>query len=128
MLGKLYPLGYTAQDAGKRFVNLMEDERTVLVDIRFNPVSRHYPPWGGKALKEIWSGRYYPLSCLGNENYKGGPIKIADPDLGIPVLMRGLQQGYNLILLCACKSYDTCHRKVVCEMVKAVLPNVEIVL
>jgi len=32
-----------------------------------------------------------------------------------------LQHGYSVVLLCACKDYETCHRKVVAEMIQQVL-------
>ena len=79
-LGKLIPFGYATKDADQRLAELMRDERTVLVDIRYKAVSRYRPQWNGKALREAWSGRYFPLSALGNVNYNnGGPIKIFMP-------------------------------------------------
>ena len=128
MLGKLVPFGYATPDAQARLEALMQNKKTMLVNIRFNPVSRWNPVWRKKTLQLTWQERYYALPCLGNINYKGGPILIANPDLGIPVLVRILQRGCNLILLCACAKYETCHRKVVCELVRQVLPEVEVIL
>ncbi len=128
MLGRLIPFGYATPDAQARLEALMQDEKAVLVDIRYNPVSRWRPMWNKKALSERWGGRYSHVKLLGNVNYNnGGPIQIANAERGIPLVVQGLQRGLTIILLCVCKEYSTCHRRVVCDMVKEKLPGVEIV-
>lgn len=127
MSGKLIPFGYLAKDADQQLEAMMRDPRAVLVDIRYNAVSRR-KEWNPHGLIRLYGSRYRPLSMLGNKNYNNdGPIEIADPKLGIPLLVEGLTKGYDLILMCACKDYATCHRKAVVDLVKAQLPQVEIV-
>jgi hypothetical protein len=103
----------------------MAQSNTALVDIRYNARGRR-PEWNSERLRERYGVRYKPLSCLGNKNYKGGPIQIANPERGIPLLVDALQRGWTLILLCACAEYEQCHRKVVTEMVKAACLGVEV--
>lgn len=111
-----------------------------IVDIRFNPHSR-LPEWRKGRLESFCCGRYFECPELGNVNYKnGGPIKIKELGSGIEQVSRlaamrtskgDCNQGattnlptplfayhYNpkpqpMILLCACREADTCHRKVV---------------
>jgi len=125
---KLIPFGYAAPGAEKRLEELMAaDERALIVDIRYEARSR-MPQWNKAALQKRWGDRYWPLSALGNVNYNNGkPIKLSMPEVGIPLLVEGLRKGCTLVVLCVCPSYSYCHRKVVCELVKAELPEVEIV-
>ncbi len=127
MIGKLYTLGYLAPDAQSRLDALLADGHTYLVDIRYHAVSRK-PGWSGGALRKKYGNLYRPLSCLGNANYNRPDrvIEISMPEVGIPLVTSILRKGYNLILLCACKEYETCHRKVVVELVQAALPEVEV--
>jgi uncharacterized protein (DUF488 family) len=127
----VYPLGYSVPGASEHLDALMQDEKMVLVDTRLSPRSRWQPQWNKKALQEQYRGRYLWLGAtLGNKNYNnGGPIKLADPDNptdGIARLVTGLQKGYSLVLLCACKDYGQCHRKVICELLHQAMPEVEI--
>jgi hypothetical protein len=126
MTGKLYTIGYLAPDAQVKLDELLTDPKTYLVDIRYNAVSRK-PGWSGAALRKKYGTRYHPLSGLGNKNYKrpGEPIEISMPDL-ISVVVDPLQRGFNFILLCACRDYETCHRKTVVELIQAQLPEVEV--
>jgi hypothetical protein len=129
MLGRLTPFGYATAEAEQRLETLMQDEKAVLVDIRYNPVSRWRPLWNRKALKEKWEERYFFYPSLGNVNYKnGGDIQLNDAGKGIPLLVEGLQKGRNLIILCACKQFESCHRHTVVELVRQVLPEVEVVI
>ncbi len=63
----------------------------------------------------------------GNVNYKGGPIRLANPAVGIAGLVRYLREDHDLILLCKCEDYETCHRKLIVDLLVAQLPEVEVV-
>lgn len=65
----------------------------------------------------------YKGDVLGNINYDAPdvPIQLANEAQGIPWLVRWVEKGVTLILLCGCANYDTCHRKVIYDNVKAVL-------
>lgn len=66
---------------------------------------------------------------LGNVHYrlqdrKKG-IKIANAERGIARLLKGLSQGWTVILLCACKEKD-CHRWTVITLLEEALPEMPI--
>jgi uncharacterized protein (DUF488 family) len=100
----------------------MQDEKAVLVDIRLSPRSRWQPAWNQSALIERWGDRYIHLPELGNLHYKPEDrekgIKLANPEQGLHDLETYvLRAGYTAVVMCACKSYETCHRHVVCELI-----------
>lgn len=125
---RVYPFGYSAPGASTSLDALMSDEKAILIDIRFSTKSMRKPAWSGSALRARYGNRYLWIQELGNVNYyNGGPIKLHNPDDGISRLVRGLQKGYNLILLCTCSTHETCHRKEVVDRLKIVMPEVEVV-
>lgn len=133
MTGKIIPFGYSTPGARERLDALMQDEKAYLVDIRFSTASKKKPEWSEAILSDRYA-RYMWIKALGNERRFEKrptnapiPIKIFHPEIGIPRLINGLKQGYNLILLCTCPNYETCHSKVVVDMVRKQLPEVEIV-
>lgn len=120
--GTLYTLGYATPGALAELEEVMQDESVLLIDIRLRAGSRWWPAWNKKQLRARWAGRYTHEKRLGNINYR---------DRSLPVVLHGphieqaiegavslLQVGFSLVLLCACKDYDTCHRKVVAEMIQ----------
>lgn len=129
MLGKLIPFGYTCTNALTRLDALINaSDRTLLIDIRYSPLSR-FAEWRREALVSRYRDRYrYAGALLGNVNYKiGGLIKLAEPEQGAAKLLDYLDAGYDLVLLCACAQYETCHRRTVCELVRKQRPEVEMV-
>lgn len=127
---RVYPIGYAAPGAMEGIEELLKDGQTYLVDIRKRAQSRFRPQWNKSALKALFGAQYIHEPRLGNMNYrqvdrhKG--IQIADPDEGLPRLVDMLNQGKSVILLCACKNAKTCHRSVVMKLLKAKMPEVEI--
>ena len=123
--GTLYTLGYALSGAVDELERVMQDASVLLIDIRERAQSRWWPVWNKKQLRARWAGRYTHEKRLGNVNYR---------DRSLPVVLHGphveqaivgaaalLRQGYSLVLLCACKDYDACHRKVVAEMIQQVM-------
>jgi len=124
----LIPFGYAAPGSSECLDTLMQGEQIMLVDIRYSVKSLKRPEWSGEALRARYGKRYLWLQSLGNVNYyTHDPITIARPDIGIPRLLSGLEKGYTLILLCACKRYEICHRKMIVEMVQERVPSVTVV-
>jgi uncharacterized protein (DUF488 family) len=123
MTRQLHTLGYAAPDAEQQLATLMADPSILLVDIRYNPRSRWRPQWNKKALQAAWGDRYRHVQALGNVNYRlpDAPIQLLDADAGIQWAGETLQAGYSLILLCACRDYERCHRKTVKELIEAAL-------
>lgn len=108
-------LGYADIESERMLQALMVDPHRLLVDIRLMPVSRWRPTWNKTALAAQYGDRYLHLRGLGNVNYKHPEkgIQLLDPDEPLARLRSLLAQGHSLVLLCACKSYATCHRRVV---------------
>jgi hypothetical protein len=85
--------------------------------------------WQRSALEAEYGTRYHCAGrYLGNVNYgTGGPIELADATTGIRGLVQYLSEGHDLILLCGCAEYESCHRKTVVDLLVEALPEVEVV-
>ncbi len=122
--GTLYTLGYAEPNATERLATLMAQPRTAIVDIRYAPYSRWAASWNSRALMHTYGPiRYHHVKELGNVNYNKPdlPIQLADPDVWVQKCVKSLRQGWSLVLLCACKDYEHCHRKTVYELIQAAL-------
>jgi uncharacterized protein (DUF488 family) len=128
--GSLETIGYTESDAARRIATFMRQPTAFLIDIRFSPRSRLWV-WNKSALQAIYCptgdhlSRYVHLKELGNVNFKDPklPITLYQPDTPAQALATALSAGCSFLLLCACKHYETCHRKVVYELVLARLAD-----
>jgi len=115
-LRKVYPVGYGMDGALQYVDQLMTQPQMLLIDTRFSPKSWSVD-WRKETLQKKYGKRYRLAGAyLGNLNFQGGPIELADPDTGIQGLCRYLEEGYDLILLCQCQDYHTCHRKVIVDL------------
>jgi hypothetical protein len=121
------PIGYNARGAGQLIEQLMGQERVLLIDTRKKPTSIR-PEWRRGALRTKYGDRYrWAGEYLGNANFdNGGPIEIVDPETGLRGLRMYLSEGYRLILLCACASYEKCHRRTIIEMLCATTPGIRV--
>lgn len=85
----------------------------IVVDIRFKPYSRR-SEWSCTHLRLLMGKRwYFVCQALGNRNYKGGPIEIADPSKGMSDVGYIIGKGSGVILLCGCRDLEGCHRQIV---------------
>jgi uncharacterized protein (DUF488 family) len=111
----LYTIGYTGAKPAQ-LVALVQQLGAVMVDTRYSLHSR-VRQWTGMGLRELLGESYLHLRSLGNVNYKGdGPIKINQPEIGVPQVVALLAQQ-PVILLCVCANHHTCHRSVVADLV-----------
>lgn len=110
----IYTAGYTGLSIFN-FERVVSDGDYVIVDVRYAPRSRN-PDWSRKRLNERFSGRYFHVKDLGNVDYKSANIRIADIVAGTQ-FVKTLLDDYKrpILLLCMCKTYHDCHRKVVAE-------------
>jgi hypothetical protein len=117
--GTLATIGYLEPDAQARIEAFLARSRAYLVDIRLRPYLRFRPQWNRPALYARYRGRYVHLRGLGNVHYqdKRLPIHLLDPEPHIHHLAEHLTRGTSYLLLCACKDYERCHRKVVYERI-----------
>jgi hypothetical protein len=119
MRGTLETIGYTEKDATQRIQAFLVHPHTMLVDIRYTPYCRWNAQWN-KAVLQANYGRkqYIHLPCFGNVNYNrhGQPIRLANPQEWLEKTVNTLLRGTSLMLLCACKNYERCHRKTVYDL------------
>ena len=114
MKNKIYTAGYYGRDIIE-FKATVERLNAVVVDIRLVPQSRFTPEWRQKNLQTLFGESYLHIKELGNKGFKEKRIEIADLEIGLEVVTQIKQ---DMILLCACKDYEKCHRKVIAEELK----------
>lgn len=85
-----------------------------LIDVRFSPFSRDssYTRWN---LQKVFGPSYVWVKDFGNENYKGGPIKLHAPDSGV-FEIEPLLDVQPIVLMCMCRDVERCHRKTVADL------------
>lgn len=120
-MNQIVAIGYTEEQAQERIdAFLAQSTKHLLVDIRERPYSRWRPAFNQGALRTHYGEQYRHIQALGNTNFsdptKG--IVIRNPDKGIFEVRMLLDAGYSLMLMCACKHYERCHRKVVVELIR----------
>jgi uncharacterized protein (DUF488 family) len=109
----IYTFGYQ----GKRAVDLLaklEQLDAVLCDVRLSPRSRWAPEWNQKQLAALLGERYVHVPELGNVNYKGGPVEIADLSTGLGTIL-DLAATRAVVLMCVCSKLCGCHRETIAE-------------
>lgn len=129
---KVIEFGYAGRGSKERLQELMKDKNVVLVDIRATPRCKWEPAFNRNSLAEDYRGQYLWLGDeLGNKNYRPEDrekgIQLVKPESGIPRLMLGLEKGFTLVLFCACREYESCHRHTVVDLLQARVPGLEIV-
>ena len=126
MANHVYPLGYSTPGAQERIEELLE-KKTLIIDTRLKPWS-HNVFWRKEELENVYGERYkWAGAYLGNENYKGGQIKLVNPEMGIRGLTRYLNEQHDLILLCQCKTFSACHVSTICNLLIQAMPQVTVV-
>jgi uncharacterized protein (DUF488 family) len=108
MTQTVYLVGYTGSKP-ERIQGLVQELDATLVDIRFSPRSRN-PMWDQHALQAALGDRYVHCQALGNANYRGSGIKLVNFEEGKRLIEASSRP---VILLCACKDPEECHRTVV---------------
>jgi uncharacterized protein (DUF488 family) len=112
---KIYTLGY--QGRKLRDIKLLAAHLSAtVIDIRYSPTSRN-PEYRGAAPIGVLGNQYQWLRKFGNANYKqpGAPIQIVYYDEG----RKGLEHmATDIILMCVCRDYTHCHRKVVADLLR----------
>ena len=120
--GTLYTLGYATPGSADALEELMTASEVLIIDIRERAQSRWWPVWNKKQLRARWGSRYTHEKQLGNINRRDRSLPVVlhgpHPEQAIGGIAALLVQGYSVVLLCACREYETCHRKVVAEMIQ----------
>ncbi len=125
---RVYPCGYSS-DASLIMHLMQSHPQMLLIDTRLTPFSR-IAAWNEPTLRATYASRYrWAGKFLGNQNHAtGGPISLVDAETGIGGLIRYLQEGHPLILLCGCREYSMCHRSVIVALLQKALSAVEVVM
>ncbi len=116
-LHTIYSAGYLGHSASELAPLLESLGGAILADIRFLPASRRREWCRDRLLENV---RYVWLWELGNRNYKekGGEIVLAKSEAGVQRVL-DLAEICPVVMLCVCKGYAGCHRKVVAELFRA---------
>jgi activating signal cointegrator 1 len=116
----IYTYGYQGSTP-EQLLGTVNDLGAVLVDIRYSPWSPN-PHWRKLALAElVGANRYQWIQDLGNVNYKsGGPIRLLRPEAAA-VRLREVLDHRSIVLLCACRDWETCHRRDAAEYLSEAL-------
>lgn len=128
MRGAVATFGYSSKEmnVARELAWIMEvNAQAYLIDTRLTPWCTWSKLWQRPTLKQQYTDHYiWKGDWLGNVNHAQPdlPIQLADELQGIPWLIRGLEKGFTLILLCGCSVYQTCHRKVIYDKVNALYP------
>lgn len=106
---KIYTYGYKDKDPKELFGFALR-HYAIVIDCRYSP--RGQSGWDGFALRKLMGELYVHAKGFGNVNYRGGPIKLYDPEPCYENCARILKE-HPIILLCVCEDYRKCHRTVV---------------
>lgn len=114
---KIYTAGYRGRKIAE-FISAVKARGAILVDIRIIPWSPN-PTYRKVGLQRVFTMRNYRhVKELGNAKKDEGTIQILDMDAGVAKIREYLKLGKPLVLLCACDTYETCHRKVVADRLR----------
>lgn len=111
----IYTIGYEKREMNE-LVAEVERLDAMVVDVRMRPFSR-WTDWTNTRLESILGERYRWVEGFGNENYKGGPIELHDPEEGFEQIADLIEQGRNVILLCLEADPTQCHRSHVADLI-----------
>jgi uncharacterized protein (DUF488 family) len=123
--GTIYTLGHSQAKAEATLEQLMRHPRALLVDVRYQPVSRWNPQWNRASLAGRYGHRYVWDRRLGNIHYQSRDrgIQLAAGHQDAVREAAGLLcAGTSLVLLCACGDERTCHRSLVAKLIQDSLP------
>jgi uncharacterized protein (DUF488 family) len=123
----LYTLGYHEAGAVALVETLVALDVT-LVDIGLYALSER-GCWQGWWLAERFGRSYWHVPDLGNlgSHQPGEPMRLANPERGLPLLLARLADGEALALLCGCPRLERCHRKLVADLIQERLPRVQVI-
>ena len=109
------------------------------------PRRQEWCRWGERGLQRTWDPRYYYFSDKSygsgagtTENWLGKKhdqqpelgIELVNAELGIRFLQIGLEQGKTTVLLCThkAKGDERCHWKVIVELLRPRMPDLQVIL
>jgi hypothetical protein len=113
-MNNIYTCGYSGHTP-EQLKQAAEKIDALVLDIRHMRRSRMFEWNEDNLFRVLGAARYCPLPEWGNLHYKGGAIKLADAPRGLLKVFK-LLETHNVILLCGCREYSHCHRRVCAEL------------
>ena len=112
MTREVYTIGYSGRQLAD-IARIARELDATIFDIRYVARSRN-PEFSSQNMADALGDRYAHVRALGNINYKGEfqDTVILDIEAGID---RIEHHSRPVILMCTCKDYYTCHRRVLSE-------------
>jgi uncharacterized protein DUF488 len=123
--GTIYTLGSSQPKAAATLECLMRQPRTLLLDVRYQPVCRFNPHWNRASLAARYEEHYQWERRLGNMRYWSRDWAIQLPAGSQDAVREAASficAGTSLVLLCCCGDACTCHRSYVAKLVQDALP------
>jgi uncharacterized protein (DUF488 family) len=123
--GTIYTLGYSQSKAEATQERLMPQPHTLLVDVRYQPVSRWNPQWNRASLAGRYGQQYVWDRRLGTIHYvsRDRAVQLAAGHRDAVCEAAGLLcAGTSLVLLCACGDERACHRSYVARLIQDARP------
>ena len=123
--GTIYTLGYSQRKAAATLERLLRQPQTLLLDVRYQPVSRWNPEWNRADLVARYGEQYRWERRLGNVNYWSRERGIQLPGNAQEAVQEAaglLLAGTSLVLLCCCGDERACHRSLVAKLIQDALP------
>ena len=123
--GTIYTLGYSQAKAAATLERLMRQPRTLLLDVRYQPISRWNAQWNRSELTARYGEQYQWERRLGNMHYWSRDRGIQLPGNSQDAVREAagmLLAGTSLVLLCACSDERACHRTYVAKLIQDALP------
>jgi uncharacterized protein (DUF488 family) len=114
---KCFTFGYQGKSV-EALKRQLQTHGALLIDIRCSPFSKSRS-WGHNELRAALGDDYLWLPDLGNLNYKGGPIRIANMEKGCKTVLDLLQRR-SVVLMCVCPKIENCHRNRVAGELEAI--------
>lgn len=106
----IYTTGFGGQNI-EELKPLLERLDARLIDIRFAPAAQPLK-WSKGYLRLLLKRSYLHVPALGNRPFKPGISAVQNLTLGLKILD---EQDCNILLLCECKMFDNCHRKIISQ-------------
>ena len=117
-------IGYGGKKPDSFFQELLSLEPDIVVDVREDPYHAYLGVYTLPFLEKKLKGKYIWIKELGNKT-RSLPPKLVDEDIGIKKLLELLTTHRRVVLLCAEKKEDNCHRKYIKEKVLDILNSNE---
>lgn len=129
-MSELLTIGYAVPGVLDTIDAFLKNEHACLVDIRWSARSRWYPEFNKRSLEQRYGDQYTHCPALGNLNYRPEDrdqgIRIANPEVGVWRVLSLMRNGDDVMLMCACKDYERCHRKVVYDLIMTELSKASV--